>query len=126
MNKTTLSSVIAFGFVSLLASTPARADGDAVNGAKIYPAKCGMCHSLDANKIGPMQRGVIGRKAGVVDGYAYSGALKASGLTWDVATVDKWLVNPSAVVPGTKMTFRLADAKDRADIIAYLKTVPAK
>ena len=108
-----------------LAPLPAFADGDAANGAKLYPVKCGTCHALDANKIGPMQRGVIGRKAGIAVGYNYSPALKASGITWDEATVDKWLVNPSALVAGTKMSFRLPDPKDRADIIAYLKSVPA-
>lgn len=124
MNKILPLSLLVLG-LACSAATPAYADGDAANGAKLYPAKCGMCHALDANKIGPMQRGVVGRKAGAVDGYSYSAALKASGIAWDVATIDKWLVNPSAVVPGTKMSFRLADAKERADIIAYLKSMPA-
>lgn len=124
MNKYIVPALCAVAFLSFAAS-PAYADGDVANGAKIYPAKCGACHALDVNKIGPMQRGVVGRKAGVAVGYTYSPALKTSGITWDVATIDKWLVNPAALVPGTKMTLRLPDAKDRADIIAYLKSVPA-
>jgi cytochrome c len=123
MSKSIVSAALVA--VALFASVPAHADGDVANGTKLYPIKCGICHSLDASKIGPLQRGVVGRKAGSVEGYSYSPALKASGLTWDEATIDKWLVNPSALVPGTKMAFKLADAKERADIIAYLKSVPA-
>jgi cytochrome c len=70
--------------------------------------------------VGPKHRGVFGRRAGSVADYAYSAALKASGLTWDSATLDHWLANPSQLVPGTKMYFKIDDAKSRADIIAYL------
>ena len=59
--------------------------------------------------------------AGSVADYAYSPALKSSGLTWDEATLDRWLINPSALVPGTKMFFKIDDAQSRADLIAYLK-----
>ena len=62
----------------------------------------------------------IGRRAGGVADYNYSLALKNSGLTWDPTTLDHWLSNPSALVPGTKMYFKIADAQTRADIIAYL------
>ena len=59
--------------------------------------------------------------AGSVEGYAYSAALKNSGSTWDESTLDLWLTNPSALVPGTKMYFQIGDAQCRADIIAFLK-----
>ncbi len=62
-----------------------------------------------------------GRPAGSVADYNYTAALKNSGLTWDEATLDRWLTNPSALVPGTKMFFKIDDAQARADIIAYLK-----
>jgi cytochrome c len=64
---------------------------------------------------------VVGRPAGNLSDYNYSAALKNSGLTWDEATLDRWLTNPSALVPGTKMFFKIDDAQARADVIAYLK-----
>jgi cytochrome c len=63
---------------------------------------------------------VVGRKAGSVEGYAYSPALKNSGVTWTREALDRWLENPQALVPGAKMFFALRDAQDRADVIAYL------
>jgi cytochrome c len=94
--------------------------GDAVRGETLYHA-CQACHSLDDNDLGPRHRGVVGRRAGSVTDYSYSKALMTSGLTWDEATLDRWLTNPSALVPGTKMFFQLSDPQQRADVIAYLK-----
>jgi cytochrome c len=90
-------------------------------GAEVYEAKCGACHSLDANRIGPKHRGVFGRKAGIVSGFRYSPALKALKIVWNAQTLDRWLRNPTAMAPGTAMGFRLSDAQERADVIAYLK-----
>jgi len=96
------------------------AGGDAAKGKVLYQA-CAACHSIDENDIGPKHRGVFGRQAGSVADYNYSPALKRSGITWDDATLDRWLVNPSSLVPGTKMFFKIDDAQGRADVIAYLK-----
>jgi cytochrome c len=93
--------------------------GDAAHGKTLYQA-CQACHSIDENDLGPKHRGVIGRRAGSLADYNYSLALKNSGLTWNPTTLDRWLSNPSALVPGTKMYFQIADAQTRADIIAYL------
>jgi cytochrome c len=93
--------------------------GDAINGAKLYQA-CMGCHSLDENDVGPKHRGVIGRRAGSVAGYAYSSALKSSAIVWTPTNLDRWLTNPQALVPGTKMYFSIANPQSRADIIAYL------
>src|SRR6202050_1340283 len=93
--------------------------GDAAYGKTLYQA-CQACHSIDDNDLGPRHRGVVGRRAGSIVDYNYSPALKNSGLTWDPATLDRWLSNPSALVPGTKMFFMIPDAQARADIIAYL------
>ena len=79
------------------------------------------CHSIDENDLGPRHRGVVGRRAGSVADYSYSPALKNSGLTWNELMLDRWLMNPSALVPGTKMFFKIDDPQARADIIAYLK-----
>jgi cytochrome c len=94
--------------------------GDAVRGKVLYQA-CLACHSVEDNDLGPRHRGVVGRHAGSVADYNYSPALKNSGITWDPRTLDRWLTNPSALVPGTKMFFKIDDAKGRADIIAYLE-----
>ncbi len=95
------------------------AQGDPVRGQALYQA-CTSCHSVDENDIGPRHRGVLGRRAGSIPDYNYSAALKASGLTWDAATLDRWLTNPQGLVPGTKMFFQLPDPQKRADLIAYL------
>ncbi|GEN98178.1 hypothetical protein NSE01_00110 [Novosphingobium sediminis] len=78
------------------------------------------CHSLGENDVGPRHRGVVGRMAGAVPDYAYSAALRQSGLLWTPANLDKWLTNPQKLVPGAKMYFSVAKPQDRADIIAYL------
>jgi len=120
-----LSSRCACGLLVFLAAvgahaqTPSGLQGNAGRGKTLYQS-CTSCHSVDENDIGPKHRGVLGRKAGTAPDYAYSPALKASGIVWDTATLDRWLTNPSEMVPGTKMFFFLKDPQDRADIIAYL------
>jgi cytochrome c len=98
---------------------PAQA-ADAARGQTLYQG-CEDCHSIDKNDVGPMHRGVVGRVAGTVAGYAYSPALKASGLVWTESNLDKWLTNPQDLVPGTKMFFKIDNPQDRADIIEFLK-----
>lgn len=88
--------------------------------------QCASCHSLEKgqNGIGPSLVGVYGTKAGDIPGYAFSPALKASGLTWDDATLDKWLSGPMQLVPGTKMTYGgQADPAKRKALIEFLKTL---
>ena len=99
------------------------ADGDATHGQQIYESRCIACHSPDANRVGPMHRGVFGRKAGSLPDYNYSKALKGAGFVWNDETLDKWLTNPQAFVPGQKMNFKVTKPEDRADLIAYLKTL---
>jgi cytochrome c len=99
----------------------ASAAGDPVKGEAIY-ARCQGCHSIDRNRIGPLHRGLFGRKAGSVEGFNYSKAMKESGITWDEATLDDFLAHPRQTVPGTRMTYAgIADPQERADLIAYLK-----
>jgi cytochrome c len=121
MNKLIGSAVIA-GTLIAAASLAAVNNfvGDPGRGKALYQA-CEACHSIDENDLGPRHRGVVGRRAGSVEDYAYSTALKNSGLTWDEPTLDRWLTNPSALVPGTKMFFQIGDAQSRADLIAYLR-----
>jgi len=95
--------------------------GDVEHGKTLYGG-CMGCHSLDDNDVGPAHRGVVGRKAASVPDYAYSAQLKASGIVWDPASLDRWLTNPQKMVPGAKMYYSVPDAQSRADIIAYLAT----
>jgi cytochrome c len=101
-------------------AVPALAAGDAAHGATVYH-QCMICHSLDKNGIGPSHRNVFGRAAGSAPNYNYSAALKASSIVWNESTLDQWLANPQALVPGTKMMFSVDNAQDRADVIAFLK-----
>lgn len=98
---------------------PAAAKGDPVRGARLYQA-CMGCHSLDENDVGPLHRGVVGRAAGAVPGYAYSSALRKSGIVWTPVNLDRWLSGPQSMVPGSKMFFSISAAKDRADVVAFL------
>jgi cytochrome c len=94
--------------------------GDAGRGEQIYQA-CTDCHSLDQNDVGPRHRGVYGRKAGSLPDYDYSDALKNAKIVWTEETLDKWLTDPQAFVPGVKMFFHLDDPQARADVIGFLK-----
>jgi len=110
----------------IFAAAPAYAAGDASAGQDVFHSKCGICHSAVAgqNRLGPSLFGVIGRKAGTLPSYDYSDAMKASGKTWDDATLDTYLANPRGTLPGIKMTFAgLPDATDRGNVIAYLDTL---
>lgn len=101
------------------ASAPDEPAGDPVHGKTLYQV-CMGCHSLDEDDVGPRHRGVVGRTAGSVPGYAYSPALKNSHIVWDRDNLDRWLTSPQALVPGAKMFFAMPSAQDRADVIAYL------
>ncbi len=96
------------------------AAGDSANGMKLYEAKCGGCHSLDMNRVGPAHRGVVGRPIASAPGYTYSNAIKKLGGTWTPRRLDQWLQGPQNMAPGTKMFFSVPSASDRADIITYL------
>lgn len=94
--------------------------GDAVRGEKLYTSRCTACHSLDANRIGPSHRGVVGRQSGKVAGFKYTPALQKLNVVWTPANLDRWLTNPGAMAPGTSMALRVPVAQDRADLIAYM------
>jgi len=95
--------------------------GDAVRGAQLYEARCGGCHSVDSHRIGPMHKGVFGRRAGSAAGFDYSPALKSSKLIWGDKTLDQWLTDPEWTIPGQAMGYRVEQPKDRTDLIAYLR-----
>ena len=101
------------------------AAADVEAGKKVFN-KCIACHSAQPGrtKMGPTLWGVVGRKAGTLEGYNYSAVMKDSGLTWDAATLDKFLEQPSSMMKASKMAFvGIKDATERADLIAYLQTL---
>ena len=102
------------------------ARGDAARGALVFRA-CMACHSAKPgeNMTGPSLAAIWDHKAGTVPGFArYSDALRRSGVTWDAATLDRWLRDPARFIPGTAMEFPgLPNPKDRADVIAFLEAV---
>lgn len=115
------------GFVVALASSlPAGATaGDAALGPEIYQ-RCIACHALDRNRTGPKHCGLIGRRAGGLPDFTYSPAMARSGIVWDEASLDRFLENPLKTVPGTRMGYAgVKDAKEREDLIAYLKSASA-
>ena len=101
----------------------ATVSGDAQRGKAIFERRCTGCHALDSNREGPHLRGVYGRKAGSVPDFEYSAAIRRSGLIWDEANLERWLRGTDDMVPDSNMGFRVPKAQDRADIIAFLKTV---
>jgi cytochrome c len=87
--------------------------------------QCAECHSpRNADGAGPALGGIVGRRAGSKAGFAYSPAMKSARLVWDAATLDAFLADPRALVPRTSMTYAgNDDAKERADLVAYLQTL---
>jgi cytochrome c len=105
------------------AAAPAVADANAAGAAQFK--KCVACHTIDKggpNRVGPNLWGIVGRPVASHAGFAYSAAMKAKGGNWDDAALDAYLTSPMKAVPGGKMAFAgIADAADRAALIAYLK-----
>jgi len=120
--------LIAFAVVTpvvLHASTAALAQ-NASSGHQVFQSRCSICHSPQPGRIiiGPSLFGVVGRHSGRMPGFQYSTANLRSDLTWDPATLDRYLSNPQQLVPGTLMTFPgLKNPQQRADVIAYLETL---
>lgn len=111
--------------LSLAALTCAAQAQDVEAGKKVFN-KCRACHQVGPtakNSVGPELNGLIGRKAGSIEGYKYSDANKNSGITWDEATFAEYIKNPKAKIPGTKMAFAgLTKEQEIKDITAFLKS----
>ncbi len=112
-----LASAIAF------TSAYALAQGDPAIGKKVFRF-CAGCHSLEpgAKRVGPSLAGLFGRKAGTVEGFRYSKALRNADVVWDAETLDAWLMNPQRFIPGNRMPFRgIRRQRIRANLIEFLK-----
>lgn len=101
------------------------ATDDVAAGRMLYQNKCGGCHSVDADRIGPRHRNVVGRAVASVPGYDYSPALKKLGGIWTPARLDQWLTDTQKMAPGSKMYLELDDPAQRRLIIEYLQSVSA-
>jgi cytochrome c len=113
----------AAALATVLAAGAAQADGDAARGEKRFE-DCAACHSTEngVNNVGPSLSGLFGRKAGEAADFRYSPALKRSGITWTVQTLDTFIADPQRAVPANRMPYAgMPDAGDRADLIAYLQ-----
>jgi len=108
---------------SLACAQPA---GDAAKGAGVFDDHCSECHVLEGVGQGPSLAGVVGRKAGNLPTYPYTSAIKASGLAWTAANLDRFLMGPKKLVPGTAMSVTVVDPTERRDLIAYLATLKAR
>ena len=119
-----LLAKLAAVFLVLAAAAPAAAEGDAARGKRVFN-KCKACHLLEdtgKKKIGPHLAGIFGRKAGSIAGFRYSKAMKKADIVWDEKTLDSYIAKPRKFLKGNKMAFAgVRKAKDRADVIAYLK-----
>lgn len=114
------TSIAALGSAQLSRAAPPTPGGDT-----LFRQRCVMCHSNVAGKttpLGPNLVGVVGRKAGSTT-FKHSPAMKASGIVWNSASLDRYLASPTKTVPGSKMTVSVADAGQRAALIRYLGTL---
>lgn len=98
---------------------------DAAAGDRLFRQRCVACHTVQAgqNRIGPHLSGIVGRKAGSVDGVRYSQGMQDLAIAWDAAQLDAYLANPTAMVRGTTMAISVPNAAERASIVAYLQTL---
>jgi cytochrome c len=103
----------------------AHADGDAVRGKKAYLQRCAGCHgdSTPVQNLGPSLAGLFGRRAGTVAGTPYARNLYDANIVWNEASLERYLGSPADAVHGTIMPIGVADAGERADVIAYLKSL---
>jgi cytochrome c len=123
--RSAMTAALALAAASLALTATAQA-GDVVRGRAVFNRTCQNCHAtaIGVNKVGPSLWGVLGRRAASVPDFNYSAALKQEDRFWDEAALDTYLTNPRGVLHGVRMYFKgLADARARADVIAYLATL---
>ena len=120
-------AVLGAWLAAALATPPLKA-ADVEKGKAAFE-QCAACHSLDGSGDydGPSLKGIIGRKAGSLEDYRYSAAMKRSEVTWDAAALDKYIADPQAFIPGNRMAFAgIADKAERDDLIAFLAAATAE
>lgn len=123
-------SLLVVGFAAARVMAQNAPVGDVDRGKLFFQQSCAICHSdslgpdnLVILKQGPSLVGVVGRKAGSTPEFNYTKTLRESGFVWDAATLDRFLVSPMTVLPGTSMPIPVPDDSNRADVIAYLSSL---
>jgi cytochrome c len=101
-------------------------EGDPARGKALFEKRCTGCHALTQNHEGPQLQGVYGRTSGAIAGFAYSVALRKAHIVWDEKSLEKWLTDPDAFIPGNDMDFLVPRPQERQDLISYLKQSPGK
>ena len=96
-------------------------DGNPDRGKIVFEKRCLGCHALTQNREGPRLHGVYGRSSGSITGFPYSAALGKAHLTWNESTLEQWLTDPDALVPGNNMDFHVARPQERRDLIGFLR-----
>jgi cytochrome c len=116
---------VVLGALTTASAASAPQAGNALRGKTLYEARCGGCHSLEANRVGPAHRGVVGRRVASAPGFDYSPAIKRLGGVWTAERLDRWLAGPQRLAPGSRMFLVVDDPADRRDLIAWLAANPA-
>lgn len=120
------AAAASFALVAAFAGTAPQAMGQGIDGEAAFNNACRTCHTTRPgdNRLGPHLNGIVGRKAGSAEGFNYSQSMKSSGITWDEASLDKFIANPDAVVQNNNMKpyTGLSDPGLRKAIIGFLKT----
>ena len=125
MNRIALAVFAIIATVCVFTTRPASAQSAAA-GKDLFERRCTGCHALDREKEGPRLGNVYGRQSGSVASFQYSDGLKKLKVTWDAASLDKWLTDPEKMVPDTDMAFHLGNVDERRAVIAYLKSLTGK
>ncbi len=128
MSSSSARPLLGLILLGALTTAAAQTEGDPERGVRVFRA-CAACHSLEAGRhmTGPSLAGLWGRQAGAAPGFArYSKALEEADIVWNEETLDPWLADPAAFLPGNRMLYRgIEDEQARADLIAFLKTASA-
>jgi len=101
-------------------------EGDGMRGRDVFERRCTGCHAMEQNREGPRLRGVFGRTSGSVAGFDYSPALAKAHIVWNERTLEQWLADPDALVPGNNMEFHVAKPQERQDLIRFLRDSAGK
>jgi cytochrome c len=126
MITTRMTSYLAVILAPMLMPEMAAAQ-DVAAGERLFRQRCGACHTVQSgqNRMGPHLSGIVGRKAGSVEGARYSQGMRDAAITWDAAQLNGFLANPRATIPGTTMTVAVPNEADRANIVSYLQGLAA-
>jgi cytochrome c len=125
IRSTSIAVAVAAALAVCLGAGASRAAGDADKGKAAFTRQCAICHTIekgDPNRLGPNLSGIVGKKAGSVEGFDYSRPFKAAAKwDWNEDALGSWIMFPGVMVPGTAMAiFQGVAEKDRDDIVAYL------